>query len=264
MNILITAGGTSERIDQVRTITNKATGRLGSMIADKFLDIQGISVTYVCPKDAIKPQNSRAEILYIDNVKSLQCTIDSLLKERSFDGVVHSMAVSDYAVKYSVPSDIISDFITEYLKRNNSNINNSNINNTDAFSAQIQSALLLYHDNNSSKKISSDIESLILCLEKTPKIIKLFKQLQPDTVLVGFKLLVDVEEEQLLHAAYKQMAENKCDFVLANDLKNIDDKTHVGILIGSDNKSIRLNTKAEIAKAITDNVIIKIKENKAK
>lgn len=255
MNILITAGGTSEKIDQVRTITNKATGRLGSMIADNFLEVQGISVTYVCPKDAITPRNSGAEIHYIDNVQSLQCTIEKLLKERRFDGVVHSMAVSDYSVKYSVPSESISNYIAESLQ-----LDNSNINNIDAISQQIHSALLSYHNITNASKISSDIDNLYICLEKTPKIIRLFKQLQPNTVLVGFKLLVDVEEEQLFLAARKQMDENKCDFVLANDQKTIDDKAHVGYLIGSDNKSIRFNTKSEIARAITDTVIQKIKE----
>ena len=36
MNILITAGGTTETIDGVRSITNTGTGRLGSLIADEF------------------------------------------------------------------------------------------------------------------------------------------------------------------------------------------------------------------------------------
>ena len=122
MNILITAGGTSEKIDQVRTISNKATGRLGSVIADNFLEREGVSVTYVCPKDAITPQNSQAEIFYIDNVQSLQITIEKLFKERSFDAVVHSMAVSDYSVKYSVPSDNMANYIAKNLQINNSNI----------------------------------------------------------------------------------------------------------------------------------------------
>lgn len=257
MNILITAGGTSEKIDEVRTISNKATGRLGSMIADNFLEIQGVSVTYVCPKDAITPQNSQAEIHHVHNVQSLKSTIEKLLKERSFDAVVHSMAVSDYSVKYSVPSDNIANYIAERLQ-----LNNSNINNIESISAQIHSALLSYQDKENSKKISSDIENLFIGLEKTPKIIRMFKMAQPETVLVGFKLLVDVDEEQLFLAARKQMDANKCDFVLANDLQNIDDKTHVGHLIRADKSSLRLNTKSEIARAIVDNVIQKVKENK--
>lgn len=258
MNILITAGGTSEKIDQVRTISNKATGRLGSMIADNFLEREGVSVTYVCPKDAITPQNSQVEILYIENVQSLQFTIEKLLKERSFDAVVHSMAVSDYSVKYSVPSEDIANFIAKNLQLNNGNINN--LNNVESISTQIHSVLLSYQEINISKKLSSDIENLFISLEKTPKIIRMFKKLQPNIVLVGFKLLVDVDEKQLFHAAYKQMNENKCDFVLANDLQNIDDKNHVGFLIGADQTSQRLHTKSEIAKAIVNSVIQKIKE----
>lgn len=256
MNILITAGGTSEKIDQVRTISNKATGRLGSMIADNFLDMEGVSVTYICPKDAITPQNSQAEIFYIDNVQSLQITIEKLFKERSFDAVVHSMAVSDYSVKYSVSSGNIAHYIAKNLQ-----LNNSNINNIELISKQIHSALISYQDNEESKKISSDIENLFIGLEKTPKIIRMFKKLQPNIVLVGFKLLVDVDEKQLFLAARRQMNENKCDFVLANDLQNIDDKNHVGFLIGADQTSQRLNTKSEIAWVIVDNVIQKIKEN---
>lgn len=143
MNILITAGGTSEKIDQVRTISNKATGRLGSMIADNFLDMEGVSVTYICPKDAITPQNSQAEIFYIDNVQSLQITIEKLFKERCFDAVVHSMAVSDYSVKYSVSSGNIAHYIAKNLQ-----LNNSNINNIELISKQIHSALISYQDND--------------------------------------------------------------------------------------------------------------------
>ena len=41
INILITAGGTSEPIDSVRSISNTATGRLGSLIADAFEAVLG-------------------------------------------------------------------------------------------------------------------------------------------------------------------------------------------------------------------------------
>ena len=37
MNIIITSGGTSENIDNVRKITNTATGALGSIIANEFI-----------------------------------------------------------------------------------------------------------------------------------------------------------------------------------------------------------------------------------
>ena len=42
MKIIITAGGTSERIDDVRTITNSSTGRLGYAIGRAFAENTGI------------------------------------------------------------------------------------------------------------------------------------------------------------------------------------------------------------------------------
>ena len=38
--IVITAGGTSEKIDQVRKITNSSTGKLGMTIANHLLATQ--------------------------------------------------------------------------------------------------------------------------------------------------------------------------------------------------------------------------------
>jgi len=259
MNILITAGGTSEKMDEVRTISNMATGRLGSMIADVFLEKSDVSVTYVCPTNAVLPQNSRAEILFIDNVQALKLALENLLRERPFEAIVHSMAVSDYSVKYSVPSDRLAVYIAEFLQHND-----QDKKDPEELSAQIHSAITTYNREFCSKKISSDIENLILCLQKTPKIIELFKKLQPDVILVGFKLLVEVEESQLLHAAEKLMDKNRCDFVLANDQKNIDENRHIGLLIGTDQSVVRLNTKSEIARTIVNRVIQKIEGNRQK
>ncbi|WP_304296819.1 phosphopantothenoylcysteine decarboxylase domain-containing protein, partial [Streptococcus sobrinus] len=55
MKILITSGGTSEKIDQVRSITNHASGNLGKIIAELFLQ-KGHQVTLVTTKSAVKPQ----------------------------------------------------------------------------------------------------------------------------------------------------------------------------------------------------------------
>ncbi|NLX24567.1 MAG: phosphopantothenate--cysteine ligase, partial [Lentisphaerae bacterium] len=69
MNVLITAGGTAEKIDDVRKISNIATGRLGSLIADAFLKMEDVTVTYVCSEEAYVPQNKGSEVRYIDNVE---------------------------------------------------------------------------------------------------------------------------------------------------------------------------------------------------
>jgi len=257
MNVLITAGGTSEKIDEVRTISNMSTGRLGSLIADSFLKRNDMSVTYICPKGASLPQNSRAKIFFIDSVQSLQATLNTALREQLFDAAVHSMAVSDYSVKYSVPSDDLSDFIAAHLQTCKTPLNDA-----EKLSAQIHAAMLLYNNEQKNpKKISSEIDHLLLCLEKTPKIISIFKKQQPNTILVGFKLLVDTEASQLLLAAKRLMETNHCDFVLANDLTHIQGTQHEAILLDTNHNTQFMTTKEEIADRIADSVIKKARGN---
>jgi phosphopantothenate-cysteine ligase len=231
-----------------------ATGRLGSLTAEAFLR-EDAAVTYVCSENAALPQYNRAEIIRIGDVQELKSSLEKLMREQNYDAIIHSMAVSDYTVKYSAAIDDLACFLAERLLAEGTDRENKEL-----LSSQIRLALSEYKGSRNTPKISSDIENLFLCLEKTPKIIGLFKKLQPDAVLVGFKLLAGVEEEDLLLAAQKLMARNQCDFVLANDKRQISGDRHAGILIGADGSLLRLSTKQEIADAIVSGVIQKIRE----
>ncbi len=250
MNILITAGGTSEKIDDVRRITNMATGRLGSLIADRFLENSDVFVTYICSQEAARPQNTRARIRTISNVQSLKAAIEEEMRCKKYEAVIHSMAVSDYTVKYSIPAKSLAERLASYML-------NSSVE-PNKLAEEIYSFLLSYGSEQKAGKLPSSISHMFLCLESTPKIIKLFKALQPETILVGFKLLSGVKENALLGAAENLMEKNKCDFVLANDLKNMNEKHHEAVLLGSRDFMKRLATKEEIALAIRDCVMEKI------
>ena len=59
INILITAGGTREPIDNVRDITNKSSGKLGKIICEKFLEIADFDIKtifYIHGKNAVLPR----------------------------------------------------------------------------------------------------------------------------------------------------------------------------------------------------------------
>ncbi len=84
MKILITSGGTREAIDQVRSITNHSTGRLGKEIAETFLKA-GHQVSLVTTKSAIKPNiHPNLTIMEVSNVDSLQQTLEHLVKNHDF------------------------------------------------------------------------------------------------------------------------------------------------------------------------------------
>ena len=204
MNILITSGGTIEKIDNVRNIINLSTGKLGCLIAEEFL-LQKCNVFYICNKQAIQPDTN---IIYIESVDSLKHAIIDLFKTTDIHIIVHAMAVSDYRLK-----------------------------------------------NPFNGKLPSDADTITITFEKIPKIISIFKELSPKSTLVGFKLLDNVSQDKLIDAGYNILKENKCTYVLANDLKHINDKKHIGHLIGIDKNYTSYNTKQEIAKAIVTKTI---------
>jgi phosphopantothenate-cysteine ligase len=256
LNVLITAGGTSEKIDDVRKITNMATGRLGNLIADCFLENEKVSVTYLCSQNAARPKNARARIVPVSDVRSLRQAVEEEMRLHPCDAVIHSMAVSDYTVKYGVSSKRLAAQLAESIRDTDGK--------QEDLAERIHSALLTCGGEPRTGKISSDLGNLFLCLERTPKIIGLFKKLQPNTILVGFKLLSDVEESELLRAAESLMERNGCDFVLANDRKNIDETRHEAILLEKDHSTTKLGTKTEIARAIKDRVMRVIEDGEKK
>lgn len=120
MKLLITSGGTSEKIDQVRSITNHSTGKLGALIAENFL-AQGDQVTLITTQNAVKPATQpNLTIQIIKNVQDLLETMPSLV--RTHDVLIHSMAVSDYTPIYMTGFDQVtaSQDLTEFLNKTKS------------------------------------------------------------------------------------------------------------------------------------------------
>lgn len=247
MNILITAGGTQEKIDEVRYIANHSTGTLGAIIAETFVENPTVSVTYLHGASAIVPKHPSITSIPIFSTRDLETQLLQLLKQQTFDAVIHSMAVSDYTVENSISQDmLISSLITEL--ESDTSINKKSISK-DLLTKKFQE-VFANTTSSTEKKISSDHQHLIMRLVKTPKIIEIIKKIQPETTLVGFKLLVDVTEEYLLDIAKKLLMKNNCDYVLANDLTNITGNKHKGLLLDKNNHVQTSETKQDIAKTI--------------
>ena len=107
----------------------------------------------------------------------------------------------------------------------------------------------LLNKSNSECKISSQDDVQVLFLKKTPKIISLVKQWNPDLRLIGFKLLVDVSKEKLLETARASLQKNKADIIVANDLNKITEQGHEAYLVRKD-KVTQAHSKLEIAQLL--------------
>ncbi|MDR1932521.1 MAG: phosphopantothenoylcysteine synthase [Spirochaetales bacterium] len=253
MNVLITAGATAERIDSVRSITNDATGRLGSLTAECFAKSgRAERIFYLCGKTARRPETARAEITVIEDTADMERAARALLGNTRIDAIVHSMAVSDYRVRSVVTPALLADSLAAALASGGAG------EIRERCGAALEEAASVQRD----KKISSAEKHLILILESTPKIISLFHELAPRALLVGFKLLDRVSREELFEAARGLLEKNHCAFVLANDAGDIHGDTHSAYLIDRNKKARRCGTKQEIAAAITDRVIAAFYENK--
>lgn len=222
MKLLITSGGTSEAIDQVRAITNHASGNLGKIIAEQALRI-GHEVTLVTTKQAVKPEPQKnLTIIEITNVESLKSTLEPLVKTHHV--LIHSMAVSDYTPVYMTGLDEVqaTEDITSLLDK-----------------------------KNAESKISSKDDYQVLFLKKTPKVISYVKQWNPTIQLIGFKLLVDVSKEELFAVARQSIKRNGADYILANDLTDIKGNQHIAYLVDKTSE-VQAQTKEEIAQLILE------------
>ena len=220
MNILITSGGTSEKIDRVRSITNHSTGRLGKIIAETFLD-KGDQVTLVTTPKAVRPAaHPNLTIVQIENVAELLESLEPLV--HTHDVLIHAMAVSDYTPVYMTGLEAVaaSSDMTEFLNQ-----------------------------TNSETKISSQDDVQVLFLKKTPKIISLAKKWNPGIRLIGFKLLVDVSKEELLKTARASLIKNQAEIIVANDLAEISNQEHRAYLVGKETVT-QAQSKEEIAQLL--------------
>jgi phosphopantothenoylcysteine synthetase/decarboxylase len=69
-------------------------------------------------------------------------------------------------------------------------------------------------------KISSSSDELIITLKKAKKVLPEFKKVSPDSMVVGFKLLVSPTHQEILRAV-KKVLDNGADCVVYNDLTEI-------------------------------------------
>ena len=217
---MITSGGTSEKIDRVRSITNHSTGRLGKIIAETFLD-KGDQVTLVTTPKAVRPKaHPNLTIILIENVAELLETLEPLV--HTHDVLIHAMAVSDYTPVYMTGLEAVaaSSDMAEFLNK-----------------------------TNSESKISSQDDVQVLFLKKTPKIINLVKKWNPEIRLIGFKLLVDVSKEELLETARTSLIKNQAEIIVVNDLTDISNHMHKAYLVRNDTVT-RAQSKEEIAQLL--------------
>ena len=100
--ILITAGPTREKIDPVRFLTNRSSGRMGYALAEAALR-RGARVLLVSGPTALTPP-AVAEILQVESTEQMRDAVLALLPQATI--VIKTAAVSDYRPKTAASQKI--------------------------------------------------------------------------------------------------------------------------------------------------------------
>ncbi len=94
--ILVTSGGTAEPIDGVRVLTNSSTGATGAGLAAAWARA-GHAVTLLRARHAIAATPPVREETFF-TFADLDAALARLLRDESFDVVIHAAAVGDFAL----------------------------------------------------------------------------------------------------------------------------------------------------------------------
>ena len=109
--ILITAGGTKEKIDPVRYISNCSSGKMGIALADSAYEM-GADVTLVSTFGVEKPYKN----IVTESARDMERVVKTNLMEQ--DCVIMAAAVADYR---------IANYSEQKIKKEANNINGNNL-----------------------------------------------------------------------------------------------------------------------------------------
>ena len=228
--ILITAGPTNEYIDEVMKITNMSTGRLGIELTKNYLN-EGYEVTLIATRSVVRSNlyerynlgnNPNLKTIPIETTEDM---LQALINEskNKYNLVIHSSAVGDYKPEFSFRMEDLAEELANAIKE-------GLITKEEILSILTNPKCKV----NDDTKISSYEPHLTVKLTLTPKLISRLRELFPEATLIGFKLLENVTKEHLLEVAKKLCIKNDMDYIIANDLHDLRQGTHLSFLVNKD------------------------------
>jgi phosphopantothenoylcysteine decarboxylase / phosphopantothenate---cysteine ligase len=157
--ILITAGPTREKIDPVRYITNRSSGRMGYALAEAALR-RGAHVLLVSGPTSITPPGA-AEVTRVESAEEMRDAVLKLLPQASI--VIKTAAVSDYRPKAAAAQKIkrkgpmtleleaTTDILTELAAKKSSQI-------IVGFAAETENVL----ENARQKLVAKNLDAIVV------------------------------------------------------------------------------------------------------
>ena len=236
MKILITSGGTKVKIDCVRSITNMSRGTFGSQICDSFW--KKLILESLDPWTADK----KNEIVFFHAKNSRMPRAEAMHNEcynTDFDGIRY--------IEY----DTFDDYRTKLI----------DLLKSEKFDIIVLAAAVSdYGVANYFDGKYHSLDDMVIKLFKLPKVITEVRDLAPESVICGFKLLVNSTDDELRAAMDKQFSENGIELCIGNDLRDIKANDHRLTIRLAGDSTFETYTKSQVAqqsKSLADVVVDK-------
>ncbi len=177
LRVIVTAGPSYAPLDGVRRLTNRSTGELGTLLAERFaanghrvLCLRGEGSTFPSPLWGV-------EAASFSTNESLQTSLEKVVAREDVHFIFHAAALTDFTVR--------------------------------AITNEAGEAV-------TGAKATSRGGALHVTLEPAPKLIAGLRKLYPATILVGWKYELDGTRTGVLAKAHAQMEECLTDACVVN------------------------------------------------
>lgn len=214
MNVVVTGGGTIAPIDDVRQITNVSSGSFAARIGEECL-ARGASVWHIATPTALLPFDRQARF-------NLDATDPQAEANRLINLARTYQNVRDRFHPRVLPKGTV-DVYAQTLRET--------LINQPIDVAFLAMAVSDFEPIATPGKIKSNLRSLDIHCRPTRKVIRSVRDWAPNVYLVGFKLLSNVEDSDLISAAREACRNNRADLTIANDLKTLRQGRHVVHLV---------------------------------
>jgi phosphopantothenate-cysteine ligase len=229
-NILVTSGGTKVMIDRVRHIGNMSHGTFGSKIALAILKQRpDVMLNFLTATGARTPFSVDVNWAAGGKTTYHDALVKVIESRKDYEKYGSRYDERTYKTFDEYMSGVFSWLDVENMRHDPAVLYSWGHSEDMRFKPGIVVLAAAASDYLVSNYVNGKIrssDSMNIELEPAPKVISMIRQKCPTTKIVGFKLLVDSTEEELARAAQESAQKNDCEFVVANDLRDIQSAKH--------------------------------------
>ncbi|MFC5366972.1 bifunctional phosphopantothenoylcysteine decarboxylase/phosphopantothenate--cysteine ligase CoaBC [Salinirubrum litoreum] len=248
-HVVVTAGATSEVIDPIRTLTNRASGTTGRAVA-RACYVRGADVTLVHDGDDVHYADTRQ----VESAAEMLAAVQSAVSGNGATDTDGSGGGSDPDQATADDAPTRSESATsagEEPTRREAEPTTTDAHDQPADALVSAAAISDFTVEAHDEKIRSG-ESLTLELEPTPKLLDTVRDEHPDLTMVGFKAETSGDDDAMVEAARSLRDRVGLAFVVANDASVMGETETRALFVDDADPTAFVGSKVALGGAVAD------------